>query len=321
MDPIESIEIRKDTTFAVMLEAQRRGYEIHYMQIKDLFLRDGIAFADTKVISLKEDVKCWFNTIYEQPIKLSYLDAVLIRKDPPFDKNYLYATYVLERSEEEGTFVVNRPQSLRDCNEKMFTAGWFGSLTPKTLVTGKASKIRAFLKENGEAILKPLDGMGGESIFHVKDGEPNLSVVVEILTNHGKEYCVAQKFMPEISAGDKRIIVIDGEPIPYCLARIPTEGEVRGNLAAGGRGRAVPLSETDEKIVKAVSPVLRKKGLFFVGLDVIGDKLTEINVTSPTCVREIEAAFDISITGQLMDAIENAVARVSCSKHYMHREE
>ncbi|KLV05143.1 glutathione synthase [Photobacterium ganghwense] len=303
MDPIESINIKKDSSFAMMLEAQRRGWEIHYMEMNDLSLEQGKAIVRTRVVSLKEDPNGWFEFHGEQEIALSELDVVLMRKDPPFDTEYIYATYILERAEEQGTLVVNKPQSLRDCNEKLFTA-WFPELTPTTIVTRRADKIRAFQQEHGDVILKPLDGMGGSSIFRVMKNDPNVSVIIETLTNHGQNYCMAQTFVPDISNGDKRILVVDGEPMPYCLARIPAEGETRGNLAAGGRGEPRPISDTDRKIAETVAPVLKEKGLIFVGLDVIGDKLTEINVTSPTCIREIEAAFDISITGKLMDAIE-----------------
>ncbi|MCW8330553.1 glutathione synthase [Photobacterium sp. SDRW27] len=306
MDPIESINIKKDSSFAMMMEAQRRGWEIHYMEMDDLSLEQGKAVARTRVVSLKEDPNGWFEFHSEQEIALSDLDAVLMRKDPPFDTEYIYATYILERAENEGALIVNEPRSLRDCNEKLFTA-WFPDLTPTTLVTRSAEKIKAFHKEHGDVILKPLDGMGGSSIFRVMHGDPNVSVIIETLTNHGQNYCMAQTFVPDISNGDKRILVVDGEPIPYCLARIPAKGETRGNLAAGGRGEARPISETDRKIAETVAPVLKEKGLIFVGLDVIGDKLTEINVTSPTCIREIEAAFDVSITGKLMDAIERRV--------------
>ncbi|WP_299020505.1 glutathione synthase [uncultured Photobacterium sp.] len=306
MDPIESINIKKDSSFAMMMEAQRRGWEIHYMEMNDLSLEQGKAVARTRVVSLKEDPNGWFEFHSEQEIALADLDAVLMRKDPPFDTEYIYATYILERAENEGALIVNEPRSLRDCNEKLFTA-WFPELTPTTLVTRSADKIRAFHKEHGDVILKPLDGMGGSSVFRVMHGDPNVSVIIETLTSHGKNYCMAQTFVPDISNGDKRILVVDGEPIPYCLARIPAKGETRGNLAAGGRGEARPISETDRKIAETVAPVLKEKGLIFVGLDVIGDKLTEINVTSPTCIREIEAAFDISITGKLMDAIERRV--------------
>lgn len=310
MDPIESINIKKDTTFAMMLEAQRRGHEIHYLQMADLHLEQGIPYADSKIVSVQEDPEHWFDVRSELSIKVSDLDAVLMRKDPPFDTEYIYATYILERAEEDGALIVNKPQSLRDCNEKLFTA-WFADLTPTTIVTRKAEKIKTFQEQHGDVILKPLDGMGGASIFRVKENDPNLSVIIETLTNHGQNYCMAQTFVPDISNGDKRILVVDGEPMPYCLARIPAKGETRGNLAAGGRGEARPLSETDRKIAEAVAPILKEKGLIFVGLDIIGDKLTEINVTSPTCVREIEAAFDISITGKLMDAVERRVKALS----------
>lgn len=306
MDPIESINIKKDSSFAMMMEAQRRGWEIHYMEMNDLSLEQGKAVARTRVVSLKEDPNGWYEFHNDQEISLSDLDAVLMRKDPPFDTEYIYATYILERAENEGALIVNEPRSLRDCNEKLFTA-WFPELTPTTVVTRSAKKIRAFHQEHGDVILKPLDGMGGSSVFRVMKNDPNVSVIIETLTNHGQNYCMAQTFVPDISNGDKRILVVDGEPMPYCLARIPAKGETRGNLAAGGRGEPRPISETDRKIAETVAPVLKEKGLIFVGLDVIGDKLTEINVTSPTCIREIEAAFDISITGKLMDAIERRV--------------
>jgi glutathione synthase len=308
MDPISSINIKKDSSFAMMLEAQRRGWEIHYMEMKDLHLDQGTPIADTKVVSLKEDPTGWYEFKSEQTIELSELDAVLMRKDPPFDTEFIYATYILERAEEKGTLIVNKPQNLRDCNEKLFTA-WFPELTPTTIVTRKAEKIREFQEKHCDVILKPLGGMGGASIFRVKQCDPNVSVIIETLTNHAQNYAMAQTFVPDISNGDKRILVVDGEPMPYCLARIPAKGETRGNLVAGGRGEARPLSETDLQIANAVAPKLKEKGLIFVGLDVIGDKLTEINVTSPTCIREIEAAFDISITGKLMDAIERRVQK------------
>ncbi|CZF78825.1 glutathione synthase [Grimontia marina] len=303
MDPIESINIKKDSSFAMMLEAQKRGWEIHYMQMNDLSLEQGKALARTKIVSLEENPEKWFEVVSEQEIALADLDAVLMRKDPPFDTEYIYATYILERAEVEGCLIVNKPQSLRDCNEKLFTA-WFPEYTPTTLVTRRADQIKAFQEKHGDVILKPLDGMGGSSIFRVKQGDPNLSVIIETLTSLGNNYCMAQTFVPDISSGDKRILVVDGEPMPYCLARIPAKGETRGNLAAGGRGEARPLSDTDWAIAHAVAPTLKEKGLIFVGLDIIGDKLTEINVTSPTCIREIEAAFDINISGKLMDAIE-----------------
>ncbi|PSU89030.1 glutathione synthase [Photobacterium kishitanii] len=306
MDPIESINIKKDSTFAMMMEAQRRGWELHYMEMSDLSLEQGVAIARTRTVTVKKDPNDWFEFHNEQEIPLADLDAVLMRKDPPFDTEYIYATYILERAEDNGALIVNKPQSLRDCNEKLFTA-WFPELTPTTIVTRRADKLKAFHQQHGDVILKPLDGMGGSSIFRVMKNDPNVSVIIETLTAMGENYCMAQTFVPDISNGDKRILVVDGEPMPYCLARIPAKGETRGNLAAGGRGEARPISDTDRKIAETVAPILKEKGLIFVGLDVIGDKLTEINVTSPTCICEIEAAFDISITGKLMDAIERRI--------------
>ena len=283
MDPISSIKIKKDTSFAMMLEAQRRGYEIHYMEMNDLYLHQGEASAQTKIVTVEENPEKWYEFHGEQDIPLSSLDAILMRKDPPFDTEFIYATYILERAEQAGTLIVNKPQSLRDCNEKLFTA-WFAELTPDTLVTRSPQKLREFHQKHGDVIFKPLDGMGGASIFRLKQDDPNVGVIIETLTEHSSRYCMAQNFLPAIKDGDKRVLVVDGEPVPYCLARIPAQGETRGNLAAGGRGEARPLSESDWAIARA--------------------RLTEINVTSPTCAREIEAAFDISITGMLMDAIE-----------------
>ena len=231
-----------------------------------------------------------------------------MRKDPPFDTEFIYATYMLERAEIAGTLIVNKPQSLRDCNEKLFTA-WFPELTPKTLVTRNNQKIREFHNENKDIIIKPLDGMGGSSIFRIGENDPNVGVILETLTAHSTQYAMVQEYMPEIVDGDKRILIVNGEPMPYCLARIPAQGETRGNLAAGGRGEARPLSASDKFIAETIAPELKKRGLFFVGLDVIGDKVTEINVTSPTCIREIEAAYPINISGKLMDAIEQNITR------------
>ncbi|MGP2514584.1 glutathione synthase [Yersinia sp. 2545 StPb PI] len=308
MDPISSINIKKDSSFAMLLEAQRRGWELHYMEMGDLYLQGGEGRASTRLLSVKQDKESWFSFDAEQDIPLHDLDVILMRKDPPFDTEFIYATYILERAEDKGTLVVNKPQSLRDCNEKLFTA-WFPELTPDTLVSRNKDRIRKFHQKHGDIILKPLDGMGGTSIFRVKQDDPNLSVIIETLTELGSRFCMAQNFLPAIKEGDKRVLVVDGEPVPYCLARIPAQGETRGNLAAGGRGEARPLSESDWAIARAVAPVLKQKGLIFVGLDIIGDRLTEINVTSPTCIREIEAAFpDVSITKMLMDAIEARLA-------------
>ncbi|EQA4284287.1 glutathione synthase [Cronobacter dublinensis] len=308
MDPIANINIKKDSSFAMLLEAQRRGYEIHYMEMADLYLNNGEARARTRLVNVEQDYDKWYAFGTEQDIALADLNVVLMRKDPPFDTEFIYATYILERAEEKGTLIVNKPQSLRDCNEKLFTA-WFADLTPHTLVTRNKAQLKAFWQQHGDIILKPLDGMGGASIFRVKEGDPNLGVIAETLTELGSRYCMAQNYLPAIKDGDKRVLVVDGEPVPYCLARIPQGGETRGNLAAGGRGEPRPLSDSDWEIARRVGPTLKAKGLIFVGLDIIGDKLTEINVTSPTCIREIEAEYPVSITGMLMDAIEKRLAK------------
>ncbi|QSX33105.1 glutathione synthase [Shewanella avicenniae] len=307
MDPIAGINIKKDTSFAMLLAAQSRGYELFYMEMADLAMVEGEARANMRKLTVRQDANDWFSLEEAQELPLSDLDVILMRKDPPFDTEFIYATYMLERAEEAGTLIVNKPQSLRDANEKLFTA-WFNEFTPITVVTRDAKRLRAFHQAHGDVILKPLDGMGGASIFRLKQDDANVGVIIETLTNHGQRYAMAQKYIPEIVDGDKRILVVDGEPMPYCLARIPQKGETRGNLAAGGSGRAQPLSESDWKIANAIGPELKKRGLIFVGLDVIGDKLTEINVTSPTCVREIEAAFEVDITGKLMDAIERRLS-------------
>ncbi|NRA72405.1 MAG: glutathione synthase, partial [Gammaproteobacteria bacterium] len=286
MDPIQDINIKKDSSFAMLMAAQARGYELYYLEMNDLYLDQGHTYARVRSLQVKQDPQDWFTLTNEQEIRLSDLDVLLMRKDPPFDTEFIYATYLLERAEDYGLLVVNKPQSLRDCNEKLYTA-WFSDLTPATLVTRREDKIREFYQKHQDMILKPLDGMGGASIFRVKAGDPNVGVIIETLTQHQTVYTMAQAFVPDISNGDKRILIIDGQPMPYCLARIPAEGETRGNLAAGGRGEARPLSDTDWEIANKIGPSLRDKGLIFVGLDVIGDKVTEINVTSPTCIREI----------------------------------
>ena len=303
MDPIQDINIKKDSSFAMLIAAQARGYQLFYMEMQDLALVDGEAVANMKPLTVKNDADAWFELGDVQNTALADLDVILMRKDPPFDTEYIYATYMLERAEDKGTLIVNKPQSLRDANEKLFTA-WFAEHTPTTLVTRDSQRIRAFYAQHQDIILKPLDGMGGSSIFRVKPKDPNLGVIIETLTNHGQTYAMVQAFIPEITEGDKRILIIDGEPVPYSLARIPQKGETRGNLAAGGRAQPQPLSESDWNIARSLGPELKKRGLIFVGIDVIGDKLTEINVTSPTCIKEIEAAYDVSITGMLFDAIE-----------------
>ena len=304
MDPISQVKVTKDSSMAMMFEAQKRGYEIYYMEMKDLYLDRGQARASTQKLSVFDDTKHWYELSDQQDIALHELDAILMRKDPPFDTEFIYATYMLERAEVAGTLIVNKPQSLRDCNEKLFTA-WFSDLTPRTLVTRSSDKIREFHQNQKDVIIKPLDGMGGASIFRIKANDANVGVIIETLTNHGQQYAMVQEYMPEIVDGDKRILIVNGEPMPYCLARIPAQGETRGNLAAGGSGVARPLSPSDKLIAQKIGPELKKRGLYFVGLDVIGDKVTEINVTSPTCIREIEAAYPINISGKLMDAIED----------------
>jgi glutathione synthase len=306
MDPISQVNVKKDSSMAMMFEAQKRGYEIYYMEMKDLYLDQGQCRATAQKLKVFDDTEHWYELDEVNDIAVSELDAVLMRKDPPFDTEFIYATYMLERAEVEGTLIVNKPQSLRDCNEKLFTA-WFAEITPRTLVTRNNDKIREFHKKEKDIIIKPLDGMGGASIFRIKENDANVGVILETLTNHGNQYAMVQEFMPEIKDGDKRILIVNGEPMPYCLARIPAQGETRGNLAAGGRGEARPLSATDKLIAETIAPELKKRGLYFVGLDVIGDKVTEINVTSPTCIREIEAAYPINISGKLMDAIEENI--------------
>ncbi|MBI5782477.1 MAG: glutathione synthase [Gammaproteobacteria bacterium] len=314
MDPIGSIKAYKDSTLAMLLEAQARGWPIHYMEQGDLFLRDGQPFARQRALRVLDDTQRWFEWGGENTGALSELDVILMRKDPPFDMEYVYTTYLLERAEDAGVLVVNKPRSLRDANEKLFTA-WFPQCTPPTLVARSAERIRGFLAEHGDIILKPLGGMGGESVFRLRRGDPNTNVAIETLTARESRYAMAQRFLPEIAQGDKRILLIDGEPVPYALARIPAEGETRGNLAAGGKGVGVPLSERDRWICAQVGPVLREKGLLFVGLDVIGDYLTEINVTSPTCIRELDRLYNLRISAKLMDTIAARLSRQRNQRH------
>ncbi len=302
MDPIEAINPKKDSTLAMLLAAQARGWQLFYMQQQDLLLRDGQVFANMRPLIVRNDLDDWHTLSEPHLTPLAELDVVLMRKDPPFDMQYIHTTYLLELAEAAGVLVVNRPQSLRDANEKLYTA-WFPHCTPATLVSRDMAQLRKFLHEQGDIIVKPLEGMGGTSIFRLTLSDPNISVVLETLTDHGKQYIMAQRYIPEISAGDKRILLIDGKPIPYALARIPAAGESRGNLAAGGRGEGIPLSKRDYWICEQVGPTLKKKGLIFVGIDVIGDYLTEINVTSPTCIRELDQQFSLDIAGELMECI------------------
>lgn len=303
MDPIGHIKPAKDTTLAMLLAAQKRGWQLRYMEQPDLYLMEGEARASLRPLTVQDSQAEWFELGAEEDGPLKALDAILMRKDPPFDMEYVYTTYILERAEQAGVRVVNRAQSLRDANEKAFTA-WFPQCCPPTLMTRDMGRIRAFLREHGKIVVKPLEGMGGTLVFVLEQGDPNTSVVLETLTDHGGRLTVAQKYLPEIKAGDKRILVIDGEAVPYALARVPAPGESRGNLAAGGTGVGVPLTERDRWIVAQVAPVLKEKGLLFVGLDVIGDWLTEINVTSPTCARELDKLYKLDIGGDFMAMLE-----------------
>lgn len=303
MDPIEQITPYKDTSLAMMLEAQRRGWRVEYLQQTDMYMLDGVVSAPRRVVTVYDDNDHWFEFDGEVEGPLAEVDVVLMRKDPPVDDEYLYTTCLLDRVAHQGALVANPPDALRAVNEKLFTAGFSHCMTP-TLVTSNAQRFRDFLAEHGDIILKPLNLMGGASIFRVTSGDPNIGVILEQMTLYGTRSAMAQSYIPEITAGDKRILVIGGEPVPFALARIPALGETRGNLAAGGRGVAQPLSDHDRWIVDQVAPTLVEKGLLFVGLDVIGDYLTEINVTSPTCVRELDSQCGLNIAGTFFDLLE-----------------
>jgi glutathione synthase len=303
MDPIESIKIKKDSTIAILWAAQARGHRLWYLEQDDLFIRDGVAWGDLAPLDVFEDRERWFARGDREARPLRDMDVILMRKDPPFDMDFVYSTYILEKAEQDGVLVVNRPASLRDCNEKIFATHFPQCMAP-TLVSADMSRLRAFVHEQGDAILKPLDGMGGAGIFRLTAGGPNIGATLETLTALGTRPVMAQRYIPEIVDGDKRILMINGEPVPYCLARIPQGDEVRGNIAAGGRGEPRPLTERDRWIAAQVGPELKKRGLVFVGLDVIGDYLTEVNVTSPTCIREIEAVYHPGIADHLIATIE-----------------
>jgi glutathione synthase len=302
MDPIGSIRTAKDSTFAMLLEAQRRGWPLHYVIPGGLFLDGGRARARVAPLAVRDDPSDWFTLGEAAARDFGADDVVLMRKDPPVDADYLHDTLVLGIAQAQGAMVVNDPQGLRDYNEKL-AALLFPQCCPPTLVSRHAGDLKAFVREHGDAVLKPLDGMGGRSIFRASRGDPNLNVILETLTAGGAHLAMAQRWIPEISAGDKRILLVDGEPVDHCLARIPQGDEFRGNLAAGGRGEARPLSDRDRWIAAEVGPEMRRRGMLFVGLDVIGDYLTEVNVTSPTCIREIDAATGANIAGGLFDAI------------------
>ncbi len=303
MDPIEKIKIYKDSSFAMLLEAKKRGYTLHYLTQGSLYIENSRARALAQVLDVFDDADRWFDLEAAKSIDLGDMSIILLRKDPPFDTQYLHDTHILDLAEAQGALVVNKPQSVRDANEKLF-ALHFPQCCPKSLVARDPKLLKQFVLEQGQAVAKSIDGMGGSAIFRVSDIDPNINVIFETLTHEGVELALVQQFLPEIKLGDKRILLIDGEPIPYALARIPQGDEFRGNLARGGVGVAQPLTERDRWIAAQVGPELRRRGLYFVGIDVIGDYLTEVNVTSPTCIRELDQAFGINIAGVLFDALE-----------------
>ncbi len=306
MDPIDRITPKKDSSLAMLLEATRRGADIHYFEQADLKLVHGEARGRSRRLAVSDAASAWWDFGETSQVALGDLDVILMRKDPPFDMEYVYTTYILDRASEAGALVVNDPQALRDMNEKAFTA-WFADSAPLTVITRSMDELRAFLAEEGHIVVKPLDGMGGKSVFVVAKGDNNANVIFETLTDFGRRFAMAQRYIPEISAGDKRILLIDGEPVPYALARIPAPGENRGNLVMGATGKGQPLSARDREICERVGPVLREGGVIFAGIDVIGDYLTEVNVTSPTGIRELDRQFDLNIAGLMFDAIERAL--------------
>ena len=310
MDPIGGLNFKKDSTLAMLLEAQSRGWALFYVEQADLYMQHDIARAKVRPLKVFNNADNWYQLSETEDIALDSLDAILMRKDPPFDMNYIYSTYILEKAEEKGTLIINKAQSLRDANEKLFTNN-FPQCMPPTLVSSQAEHITAFFNEHNDIILKPLDGMGGASVFRIKPGDSNLSVIIETLTEHGTKLTMAQRFIPEIKQGDKRILLINGKPVPYALARIPAKGETRANLAVGGEGVGMELTDRDRWICEQVAPVLKAKGLIFVGIDVIGDYLTEVNVTSPTCIRELDKQYNINISALLMDWIADQITENS----------
>lgn len=303
MDPIGSITPKKDSSFAMLLEASRRGANIHYFEQQDLRMLSGRAIGVTTGLTVSDNYDDWFEFGERRTMDLGDLDVILMRKDPPFDMEYVYTTYILDRAKLAGALIVNAPQALRDMNEKAYTA-WFPDCTPLTLITRSMAEMKAFLGEHGRIVVKPLDGMGGRSIFVISKGDNNANVIFETLTDYGKRFAMAQVYIPEIKLGDKRILLIDGEPVPYALARIPTGDDNRGNIVAGATTRGQELSRGDLRICEQVGPVLREQGVLFAGIDVIGDYMTEVNVTSPTGIRELDRQFDLNIAGLMFDAIE-----------------
>jgi len=304
MDPIQSIYYQKDSTLAMLWEAQARGYEIYYFEQSHLFLRDGVPYGDARLLKVSRDPKQWFAFHGEKRLPLAELDIILMRKDPPFNEEYIYTTYLLEHAERLGSLVVNRPQSLRDANEKLF-ATYFPECCPPTLVTQSIEALHAFWREHRHIVCKPLNSMGGTSVFNVGQDDVNAGVIFETLTRQGSIYIMAQQFIPEIKHGDKRILLINGQPFPHALLRVPQGKEWRGNLAVGAKGIVQPLSARDQWICEQVGPMLRDRGLYFVGIDVIGDYLTEINVTSPTGIRELDAHLGTNISAKLWEEMES----------------
>ncbi|RPI42800.1 MAG: glutathione synthase [Betaproteobacteria bacterium] len=303
LDPLESIKTYKDSSFAMMREAAARGHRVFAIMQEDMLWRDGDVIGYFRELTLTGDADDWYRATDPEAALLNRFDAVVMRKDPPFDMEYVYSTYLLELAQGQGARVFNNPRAIRDNNEKMAIAR-FAQFTAPTIVTRQETLLREFLAEHGDIILKPLDGMGGTSIFRLHRADPNIGVVIETLTHYGRRTIMAQRFIPEIVKGDKRVLVIDGKPVPYSLARIPKLGETRGNLAAGGRGVAQPLSERDLEIATELGGVLAAEGLLLVGLDVIGDYLTEVNVTSPTCFQEITDQTGFNVAAMMIDALE-----------------
>ncbi len=302
MDPLDTIHPEKDTTLALLTEASRRGFALYYIELNALFLQYGIAWGNCRALELHFDKNPWYSLAAPVSTPLDQFDVLLMRKDPPVNLQYFYSTHILEHAESNGVLIVNKPQSLRDANEKLF-ATWFPQCMPPTLVSASRTLLKNFVETHQCVVFKPLDSMGGHNVFKCERDDPNLTMIIDFLTQKESLYVMAQRFVPEISEGDKRIFLIDGKPIPYALARIPAPKEFRGNLAAGGHGEGRELTERDRWICAQIGPVLREKGLIFVGIDVIGEYLTEINVTSPTCVKELEKAFEIDITGKIIDCI------------------
>lgn len=302
MDPIASIHVEKDSTLAMLQEAQARGWQLYYLEQRDLLVQDGVAYGDAALLRVSDSKTDWFTLQEKQRMPLAELDVILMRKDPPFNKQFIYTTYILELAEQAGALVVNRTQSLRDCNEK-FYATHFPQCTPPTLVAQSKEQLSAFRREYKDIVCKPLAGMGGAEVYRLREQDTNADEIFDLLTHNEQVYVMAQRFIPEITQGDKRIILINGEPVPYALARVPQGNEWRGNLALGAKGVVQPLTERDRYICSQVGPDCAKRGLYFVGLDVIGDYLTEINVTSPTGIRQIDSAAKINISAMLMDFI------------------